>query len=239
MKRFIMALLVFLLLAGTYPTSASAISAQKAADTLYELGLFIGTGVDESGNPVYNLNAIPTRAQAIVMLIRLLGEEQAALGGRWKHPFIDVDEWADPYVGYAYEKGLTNGINAASFGSNNTALPIMFLTFVLRALGYDDRGETSDFSYDEASAFALSIGLTDKDYPGDFVRGDIAIISLRALELKMNNSDVTLIESLIIKGVVDAQTAYDAGFSIFSSEDGDEDETAEEGGDEVDGISET
>ena len=193
---------------------AAAVSAQKAADTLRELGLFGGTGVDESGNPVYGLDAIPTRAQAIVMLIRLLGDEQAALGGQWRHPFTDVDEWADPYIGYAFEKGLTYGISAASFGSNNTALPVMYLTFMLRALGYSDSGETPDFSYDEASSFAMSIGLTDKDYPGEFLRGDIAIISLSALDLKMKNSDVTLIQSLIIKGAVDAQTAYDAGFVV-------------------------
>mgnify|MGYP007055188221 CR=1 FL=1 len=35
-----------------------------------------------------------TRAEASVMLTRLLGAEKTALAGKWKHPFTDVPQWA-------------------------------------------------------------------------------------------------------------------------------------------------
>ena len=71
------------------------------------------------------------------MLIRLLGKDAEANGGSWKHPFTDVPGWANEEVGYAYEKGLTKGSSATEFGTG-TASAQMYLTFVLRALGYSD-----------------------------------------------------------------------------------------------------
>lgn len=35
------------------------------------------------------------------------------------HPFDDVPVWASPYVGYMYQKGLTNGISANEYGSQS------------------------------------------------------------------------------------------------------------------------
>ena len=222
LKRLAAVLIICVLLLGVFPASASDNpadpSAEKAADILYELGLFRGTGTDASGKPIYDLDAVPTRGQAIVMLVRLLGAERAALDGEWRHPFDDVSEWAVPYVGYAYENGLTNGISATAFGTNETALPIMYMTFVLRALGYRDIGENADFSYSGAVAFAGSIGLADKDYAEGFLRGDLAVVSLNALGLHMKGSDTTLIRTLVDRGAVDAQTAYDAGFSVTPPE---------------------
>jgi hypothetical protein len=76
------------------------------------------------------------------MLIRAMGKESEALGGSWSHPFTDVDSWADKYVGYGYEKGLTKGVSATQFGTGN-ADSDMYLTFMLRALGYDDSKVTA------------------------------------------------------------------------------------------------
>ena len=49
-----------------------------SADVLYELGLFQGAGVDRFGRPVYELEEPCTRAEAAVMLVRLLGLEEEA-----------------------------------------------------------------------------------------------------------------------------------------------------------------
>ena len=46
------------------------------------------------------------------MLTRLLGAEKTALAGNWKHPFTDVPQWADKYVGWLYQNGLTKGVSA-------------------------------------------------------------------------------------------------------------------------------
>ena len=104
------------------------------------------------------------------MLIRTLGEENAALSGTHKHPFTDVPAWADAYVGYAYEKGLTKGVSATEFGSGN-ASAAMYVTFMLRALGYSDAA--GDFSWSDPFALARSCGvMTDDVDLSRFLRAD-------------------------------------------------------------------
>ena len=93
------------------PVFAAKSEAQEAAQTLHDLGLFKGTGTDVSGNPIFDLNRAPTRAEAVTMLVRLLGKEDEALAGDWNTPFTDVADWAKPYVGYAYANGLTAGVS--------------------------------------------------------------------------------------------------------------------------------
>ena len=55
----------------------------------------------------------------------------------WNTPFTDVADWAKPYVGYAYANGLTAGVSQTRFGSESSVTAAQFLTFVLRALGYE------------------------------------------------------------------------------------------------------
>lgn len=80
-------------------------TAEANADVLNTLGLFMGT---ENG---YELDKPLTRMEALIMLIRLSGNEIDALysSDEYKTPFTDTPDWekADRYLGYAYEKGLT------------------------------------------------------------------------------------------------------------------------------------
>lgn len=75
----------------------------------------------------------------MVMLIRLLGKESEANLSEYSHPFEDVPEWGNAYVGYAYEKDLTLGMSEKTFGSHIATTELQFFTFALRALGYDDK----------------------------------------------------------------------------------------------------
>ena len=170
--------------------------AYAAANELYELGLFKGTDTDSEGKPVFDLERPPTRHEAITMLVRLLGKEKEALEMEWDIPFVDVAEWAKPYVGYAYENGLTSGISTTHFGGENTVSASQYLTFVLRALGYKSG---VDFSWDKAWELTDKLGLTDGQYnaeSGIFVRGDIALISRDVLEQPVKDTDLTLAECI-------------------------------------------
>ena len=60
----------------------------------------------------------------------------------FRTPFVDVPTWAASYVGYAYNYKITNGMGPKEFGSDYQLSDFMFLTLVLRALGYSDSGET-------------------------------------------------------------------------------------------------
>ena len=164
------------------PAFAAGSKAQEAAETLYDLDLFKGTGADASGNPVFELDRAPTRHEAVTMLVRLLGKEAEALAGSWEIPFTDVADWAKPYVGYAYANGLTTGVSETSFGGERPVTAAQFLTFTLRALGYESGKE---FSWDSAWTLTDTLGMTSGQYNartnGSFLRADAALVSAFAL----------------------------------------------------------
>lgn len=202
MKRRIFGLILLcMMLCGAMTTAYAAdAEAYNAADVLYDLGLFSGTGTKADGTPNFDLDRAPTRHEAVTMLVRLLGKEAEAKNGTWTIPFTDVDEWAKPYVGYAYTNGLTSGTGETTFGGNATITASQYLTFVLRAIGYAS-GE--DFQWDRAWELSDQIGLTDGRYTNakDFLRSDVTIISRNAMDVKQKGSEQTLAEKLISEGV--------------------------------------
>lgn len=197
MKRFFTFVLAMVMLLPMVPAAhAAQDEALLAADTLYELGLFSGTGTGPDGRPVYELERAPTRHEAVTMLVRLLGKAEEALAGSWNTPFADVADWAKPYVGYAYANGLTSGTGASTFSGEQTVTASQYLTFVLRALGYDS---STDFKWDAAWELSDRIGLTDGRYgPGTetFLRGDVVIVSEAALSARLKGSNVMLLRKL-------------------------------------------
>ncbi|MGN1002504.1 MAG: S-layer homology domain-containing protein [Oscillospiraceae bacterium] len=198
MKRKVLcALLACILLLSLMPTALAASSeAEEAANALYELGLFKGTGTDQNGDPIFELDRAPTRHEAVTMLVRLLGKEDEALAGNWNIPFTDVADWAKPYVGYAYANGLTTGTSATTFGGTATVTASQYITFVLRALGYQSG---ADFQWDAAWELSDLIGMTDGRYNAGttaFTRGDTAIISYQALSAPIKGEGRTMLDRM-------------------------------------------
>lgn len=130
------------------------------------------------------------------MLVRLLGKEDEALAGDWNTPFTDVADWAKPYVGYAYANGLTAGVSQTRFGSESSVTAAQFLTFVLRALGYESG---KDFSWDSAWTLTDTLGMTSGQYNaktnGSFLRADAALVSVFALST-VGKAGKTLYETI-------------------------------------------
>lgn len=220
-KRYLSLLLAVVMLLAYVPSaSAASREAQEAADALHDLGLFNGTGTDENGNPIYELDRAPTRAESVTMLVRLLGKENEATSGTWNTPFTDVADWAKPYVGYAYANGLTNGVGANTFGGGQTVTASQYLTFVLRALGYDSG---TDFQWDKAWELSDKVGVTKGEYGASsaFTRGDVAIVSYRALSAKFKDGSRTLmnvVDSSIEHGTVYAVSSLDvSGKSVTAT----------------------
>jgi len=185
MKKKLSCLILTLIMAfSLLPTvSAANDEATEAAETLYDLGLFRGTGTNPDGTPIFDLDKTPTRNQAVIMLVRLLGKEQEALTGNWELPFTDVpkNSTAYPYIGYAYANGLTNGTSATTYSGTNPIKANQYIAFVLRSLGYVSG---RDFQVGTSWKLANDIGLTDGEYdknPASFTRGDVALISCQSL----------------------------------------------------------
>ena len=167
---------------GSYHFTYSATPDYTAmAGALKSLNLFKGS--DYAFGSGYELEVVPTRIQALIMLIRLLGEESAALACTSEQPFNDVPDWCAPYVAYAYEKGYSNGVGGGQFGTTMESNAAQYTEFILRALGYSSTATTE---INDAPERALSHGVITagecaslKD--GSFLRADVVYLSYYAL----------------------------------------------------------
>ena len=217
MPKKLLSLILALTLALSLAVPAFAVTpedAQEDAMLLYNLGLFKGTGTTADGSPKFDLDRAPTRAEAVTILVRLLGAEEAATQKTIATPFTDVPAWAKPYVGYAYSKGYTNGVDAKHFGPNNTVSAAQFLTFLLRALGYKDG---TDFTWDSPWTLTDQLGISNGAYNAKtktFLRADAAALSASTLYAKKKGSDKTLLKDLLDNGAISGSTVviwdYDA-----------------------------
>ena len=178
------------------------------ADALKSLSLFRGTGSGVGSG--YELEKIPTRIEALIMLIRMLGEESAALSCTAAHPFADVPEWCAPYVAYAYEKGYSNGVGTdglghAYFGTQFESSALQYTEFMLRALGHSSTATTdiSDALDRAVSAGVLTAGERTALQSTAFLRADVAYLSYYALSARTSGG-TALSQRLIDAGVFTA-----------------------------------
>ncbi len=182
MKRTIALLLALLLTLSLTPALAASPEAEQAAQALYDEGLFKGVGNNADGTPDFALDRVPTRNEGVVMLIRLLNEEASINLKHDPSPFTDLADWAKPYVETAYIRKLTTGTSETTFGGEAPLSVAQYLTLVMRALGYESG---RDFTWDSPWELAGKLGLIQNgDYSAattDFTRGDVAIISRRAM----------------------------------------------------------
>ena len=175
------------------------------AQKLSEIGVFVGTG---NGFELYKE---PTRIEALVILIRLLGkEEDAELLINEPTHFVDVPDWGRGYVNYAFDHGLTLGISDNEFGSELKIQSRSFTTYILRSLGYDD--SKGDFAWIDANEFGRKKGVIDEVLFDEmtttpFIRNQVAKLSYNALKTQMkvmNKSDIkTLGQYLVDLGNID------------------------------------
>lgn len=215
---------ISLLPLGAFAASSSLSFEEELAGDLKALGLFKGVSDHD-----FALNRAPTRIEALVMLIRVLGKESDALAKGGKHPFLDVPAWADKYVGYAYENKITNGMSATKFGSNTAASSSMYLTFVLRALGYSD-ANGQDFTWDNPFTLARTSGIMlGNPDTINFLRADVVLVSYAALEAQVKGTGETLAQKLIRAGAFSA-AMYDTYYDVaaFENKDTVRELTAEE-----------
>lgn len=175
------------------------------ARAIRELHLFRGTEV--STGEGFELENPATRIQALIMFIRVLGEEEEALAWEGTIPFTDVLDWAKPYVGYAYEKGYTNGISPTSFAPNMAATSQQYTEFVLRAMGYSSTAniDLSDTLLRAWESGVLTEGEMEKlGSLSAFTRAEMVYISYYALFADLPDGD-TLSKSLQDKAVFTAK----------------------------------
>lgn len=180
-------------------SGVDAVTERFKAENLKELGLFQGVGTNADGSTNFDLERAPSRLEALVMLVRLLGKDAEAKACTEACPFEDVPAWGQPYVAYAYNNGLTKGSSSTQFGMGD-ATASQYLTFVLRALGYDDTA--GDFAWDDNTNISQAVGILPEGInTANFRRADVVSISYAAMVAKLKNSDTALSDKLISAGV--------------------------------------
>ena len=184
--------------------------ATAAADVLYELGLFAGTGTNADGSPIYSLDRELNRQEAMTLFINLLGKADEAMAGTWTTPFTDVDDWAKPFIGYAYEHDFTAGVAEDRFGAHDPVTESQYLTYLLLALGYD---QGADFNWNESYLFASEIGFNDRLFVGGtFYRSSAVLCNCNALALPKKGSEECLLGTFEGKPADAEFIAADNGF---------------------------
>ena len=206
MKKRIVCLLisVCLLLSGLC-TGVLAAAPEQVAEELCAIDVFRGTG----GAKGFDLDRAPTRREAAVMLVRLYGAEDEAMrlyaAGAITHPFADGKDWSAPYIAWLYSRGMTKGVSETSFGADRPCSARDYAVFLLRSLGYQDN---FDFTYAQAEQFAAEAGFYDSRlFCGEFLRGDMALMTYFALASKTADGKKTLLDALVDSGSIEKDAA--------------------------------
>ena len=177
-------------------TAETVSETQAMADALNLLGLFRGTDLG------YELDRALNRAEALTLVVRMVGAEEEALAGGYAHPYTDVPAWASPYVAYAHTMGITKGVSDTLFGAADPVTDSQFLTFILRVLGYQDANDGSgDFTWKTPYTLAANLGLVASGEANTgFVRGSAVEIMWAALQTPTKGQETTLADTLVERG---------------------------------------
>lgn len=214
MNKFLMKAMAIFSMLVLFSVTVSAAGEEEYANKLKLLGVFRGT---EQG---FELERQPTRLEGLVMMLRLLGEEQNALRFQpEKEFFTDVPEWGKPYVYYAYQQGITKGVSESTFAPEVTLQSYAFLTYMLRAMGYRDGvDESADFIWNQPELFAMSKNLVNESQLSNwsihpFYRKDAVRVAYTALNTKTAGGKM-LAQELMDKGVFSRAQAILAELAV-------------------------
>lgn len=200
-------------------------SIEAQAQMLKDLKLFKGT---DKG---LELEKPMTRAEAAVMVTRLLGAEAEAKAQNSPHPFGDVPNWASAYVGWLYQNGLTKGISKTEYGSDRRVTCQQFGVFLTRA-SYEPSARTAltahgkkiGVDYYEANAITTPEETAACDKAG-FLRSDAVAMAVRLLNSTYVEgvdagdnviADITVAQALTERNVFTRDQFKQAAWSVLN-----------------------
>ncbi len=173
-----------------------------------------------SGMTGFELTKSLTKAEAVVIYLRLLGKDSEVQKSTYKNPFKDVPTWASKYIAYANSKGYVSGTSKTTFGSNNSVTPEQYLSFLMKALEYSDKAN-GDFTSKTVLQNAEKLGIIPvakyKAGAKSLKRGDCVDILYKTLSANIKGSTITLAESLITSGAIKKDVASKYGFKLQSA----------------------
>ncbi|MDD5603150.1 MAG: S-layer homology domain-containing protein [Eubacteriales bacterium] len=219
LKKLLAVLVVVVMVVSTMiPAFAQSYTYSTQAQALYDIGLFKGS---TTGTFEPNLGAALDRQQGVVMLIRLLGKEPAALALTTSDVnstliiFSDADKlasWAKKHIAYSVLYKYVAGLPDGRFAPNNPLTGKEFGTMLLRAAGYTvDAAGYAGACYQLHTLGVLTFSEAAKFNEKELVRDDFVGMSYATLQLQYRTTKVSFIETLIADKVVTEAKATAAG----------------------------
>ena len=173
---------------------------ERAVNTLAALHLVIGT---PDG---YAVNDAATQEQAATLIVRLLGEQEAAQASlRWCG-WTGVPSWARMAINYCADHEL---ILPSEYIPNGMLDANQWCTMLLRAVGFRD--DLGAFTWQNAALTAQRIGLISQTLSGELTRGTMFETALEALRYTHRLENQSMLERLIAKGLCSRETAQSLG----------------------------
>ncbi|QOX65057.1 S-layer homology domain-containing protein [Anoxybacterium hadale] len=206
MRKVLSFVLVLTLVLGSFSMAFAATPAaisdvagkncEEAVRVLTSLGVVTGY---EDGT--YKPDQVVTRAEATLVVIKALGLANSV--GTQKSSFTDLSGygWAEGYIAFATQLGITNGYPDGSFKPGQTVSYNEFATMLVRALGYTDVSLTGTWPAKYVNQ-ASAVGIMDDIASGGAAganRGDVAIMANNALTAYIGSVDKDNNWSPIIK----------------------------------------
>ena len=181
LKRALSLVLSAAMMVGMMAIGTSAAFADvDASDNLEAISVMEMIGVMEGDGENFNPDRVVTRNEMAVVICNLM---DLKLNGY--HPFTDVPEWADKYVGALYINGLTSGTSATTYGGAAEVTTTDAALMILKTLGYFEyQGEFEDdyalATIKRATLLNLFEGINAGVKDG-LTRGEVAQMVLNAL----------------------------------------------------------
>ena len=143
--------------------------------------------VDGFTDGTYKPEQTVTRAQMAKLIVTALGVADYATAKTSKYTDMGAATWAIPYVEYASNLNIVNGVGNNKFNPNGLVTYEQAATMVVRALGYTDQCKEMNGTWPAIYVQkAMALNIFDNVVNGGANganRGDVAIMLYNALEI--------------------------------------------------------
>lgn len=213
MSKFSKITLIMLLI---FQISALSFASQTSAEMLNRLQIVSGVKSD-NGKVDYKLNNALTRAEAAVLIYKLSGGTLAQIDiKKTPEAFKDVkrSHWAFKYIAYCSDKGILSGMPGGVFKPESPLSEKAFLAMLLKLQGYSANDFTWDTVYETAYDANLVSDILYTVNPEDdlqYKRGQAFDTLYTALQQKNKSTGLTLLGSMVGKGVISYDLAVSTG----------------------------
>ena len=180
---------------------------EGAVNVLSALGV-----VDGFTDGTYKPEQTVTRAQMAKLVVTALGVADYATAKVSKYTDMGAATWAIPYVEYASNLNIVNGVGNGKFNPNGLVTYEQAVTMIVRALGYTDQCKEMNGTWPAIYVQkAMALGIFEDVVNGGAngaTRGDIAIMLFNAIDLPEVYADG------------DGATQYKSGSTSFTNAKG-------------------